>query len=237
MRDKLLLIGALFMLGPPAIAGDFYVGASIGVSMIDGTVDTANNPPDGISLNGRSFDSNETTKGITIGWNAKDWIAVELAYTDFGNAGQETPVLTVPTGPIEFNPPVSPPFIDPPPVVFFPSSIFGGSALAVEEWSLAARFRKALVSGLSANWSVGITRAQFDAEGSLSVAEVVTVNPLVVNRVEVPYASPEDETGYYFGFGFEWGFSDLFSADIGYRRHDTRVIDVETVTLRLIATF
>lgn len=240
-----VLIVAFLLVGPPAIAGNFYIGGSIGVSMIDDTVDAAITLPaelgvlpDEVSLNGRPFDSNETASGITIGWNANDWLAVELGYTDFGNTGQSLPTGFI--GPVPLVTPgipsigVLPNFGG---FASFPvSSNANAAALSVEEWSIGAKFRKTLISNLSANWSIGITRAQFDADGQLTINELVTLDPLVINRIDLPYASPESETGFNFGLGFTWRFSDRFSADIGYRRHDTRVIDVETVALQLIVT-
>lgn len=245
MHKQSGLIFAIFIVGPPAIADSFYIGGSIGVSMIDDTVDAAiTSPgqpgelPDEISINGRPFDSNETASGITIGWNANDWLAVELGYTDFGNTGQS--LTTGFFGPVPLVTPLEPPIEIPPNFggfVAFPISLnANAAALSVEEWSIAAKFSKTLISDLSANWSIGITRAQFDADGQLTINELVTLDPLVINRINLPYASPENETGFNFGLGFAWRFSDRFSADIAYRRHDTRVIDVETVTLQLIVT-
>jgi len=238
MQNQFRLIIAVLLVGPPAIADTFYFGANIGVSMIDDTANatltSSSAPgvlPDEISLDGRTFDSNETASGIFVGWNANDWLAVEFGYTDLGNTGQSLPIG----------------FFGPVPLVIPPAN-FGGliavpasfnanaSALGVEEWFIAAKFSKSLISGVAANWSVGITRAQFDADGQLTISEIVTLNPLVINRITRPYASPESETGFNFGFGVAWDFSDRFSADIGYRRHDTRVIDVESVMLQLIVT-
>lgn len=254
MYRQFVLAVAVLLAAPLAVAGNFYIGGSVGVSMIDGTVDTATPSligfgelPSEVSLNGRRFDSNETASGFTVGWNAKDWLSVELGYTDFGSTGQSLPSgLFGPVPPPSFFGPV--PIVTPtnPPLPIPPN--FGGiisvpvspnlfaAALSVEEWSIAAKFRKSLIADLSANWSIGITRAQFDAEGQLTVNEIVTLDPLVLNTRDLPYASPEDETGYNFGFGFEWRFSERFAADIAYRRHDTRVIDVETVILQLTVT-
>ena len=245
MYKQSALIVAFLLVGPPVIAGDFYIGGSIGVSMIDDTVDAANTLPvelgvfpEEFSLNGRAFDSNETASGITIGWNANDWLAVELAYTDFGNTGQSLPTGLFSQVPL-VTPAVSPIGIPPNFGGFVSVPIFSNTnaaALSVEEWSIGAKFRKTLISNLSANWSIGITRAQFDADGQLTINELVTLDPLVINRIGLPYASPKSETGFNFGLGFAWRFSDRYSADIGYRRHDTRVIDVETVALQLIVT-
>ena len=245
MHRHSALVASVLLFTLPAFAGDFYIGGSIGVSMIDDTVDTAatsfvtvGERPDEISLKGRPFDSNETASGITVGWNARDWLAVEFAFTDFGNTGQEIPTAFF--GPVATVTPAGPPVVIPPNFgeirPFAIISNVNAAALGVEEWSIAARFRKSLVSNLAANWSVGITRTQFEAEGQLTFSELVTLEPLVVNRFEVPYASPKSETGFNFGFGVEWRFGDRFFADIGYRRHDTRVLDIETVTLRLMVT-
>ena len=252
MYRQFALAAAILLVAPLAVAGSFYIGGSVGVSMIDDTVDTSvpslvsfGEFSNEIPLDGRSFDSNETASGFTIGWNAKDWFSVELGYTDFGNTGQSLPSGLLgpvpPTGffgPVPIVTPADPPIPIPPNfggVISFPASpnLFA-AALSVEEWSITAKFRKSLISDLSANWSIGVTRARFDAEGQLTVNEVVTLDPLVLNTIDLPYASPDDETGFNFGLGFEWRFSERFSADIGYRRHDTRVIDVETVILQLI---
>ena len=242
MHRQIAVATILVMTAPLAVAGDFYIGAGIGVSSFDDTVNASTPPPtalgefpDEASLNGRSFDSEETAWELAVGWNARDWISLELAYTDFGNTGQSLLVGFIDPAPTIV--PAAPPLPTPPSfggIAAFPttSNAFA-AALSVEEWSIAAKFRKPLIHDLSANWSIGVTRARFDAEGRLTVNEIVTFNPVVLNRVDLPYASPEDETGYRFGFGFEWRFNERFSADIGYRRHDTRVLDVETVNLQL----
>ena len=253
MYRQFALAVAGFLAAPLTLAGDFYIGGNIGVSMIDDTVDTATPSlaafgefPSEVSLNGRRFDSNETASGFTVGWNAKDWLSVELSYTDFGNTGQNLPSgLFGPLPPPSFFGPG--PIVTPDPLIPIPPNIGGivtvpvspnsfAAALSIEEWSIAAKFRKSLIADLSANWSIGITRAQFDAEGQLTLNEIVTLNPLVLNTRNLPYASPDDETGYNFGFGFEWRFSERFAADIGYRRHDTRALDIETVILQLTVT-
>ncbi|MCP4302609.1 MAG: hypothetical protein GY783_18655 [Gammaproteobacteria bacterium] len=245
MHNRSRLIIAILLVGPPASADTFYFGANIGVSIIDDTANAALSSssalgvlPDEISLDGRPYDSNETASGAFIGWNANDWLAVEFGYTDLGNTGQSLPIGFV--GPVPLAMPPALPTDIPPGgglVAAFPTSFnSNASALGVEEWFIAAKFSKSLISDLAANWSVGITHAQFDADGRLTINEIVTLNPLVINRMTRPYASPESEIGFNFGFGFAWDFNGRFSADIGYRRHDTRVIDVETVTLQLIIT-
>lgn len=237
------LIVAALLLAPVASAETFYIGASIGVSMVDDVVSTdftsVSQPgqlPGEISLNGSAFDTNEPAYGITLGWRAKNWLALELGYTDLGESRQTLRAPTFST----LTPIVDPITLPPGPgfsgFVAAPLS-FDGPAFSIEEWSLAARFSAPLVSGLSANWSVAVTQVQFDASGELIINEIVTLDPLVLNSINVPYASPDNEIGYRFGFGFAWKFNDLFSTDIGYQRHDTKVVDVESVSLRLILSF
>lgn len=239
-RQYGLVVSAL-LLSPIASAETFYISGSIGVSMVDdiasADLTSSSQPgelPEEISLNGSAFDSDEPAYGISVGWRAKDWLAVELGYTDLGESTQivRTPFFgtTVPAPDLIEIPPVGIGF---PNVIAAPLNI-EGPTLGIEEWSLAAKFSKSLVSGWSANWSVGITHVQFDAEGQFTINEIVTLDPLVLNSTSIPYASPDNEVGYKFGFGFAWSFNDRFSADIGYQRHDTQVVDVESVTLQLI---
>lgn len=245
MRRLIALTMATYFIGPLANAGDYYITGGVGVSKIDDTVDTTTPSlvvfgdfPNEVSLNGRPFDSDETASELAVGWKAREWLSVELGYTDFGNAGQSLPTGLF--GPVPVARPANPPLIPPAgfvgvaPVPIAPDLF--SAALSMEEWSLAAVFRKPLLSDLSANWSIGVTRAQFDAEGRLTVNEIVTLDPLVLNSIDLPYASPKSETGYRFGFGFDWRINERFSADVGYRRHDTRVITIETILLRLIVT-
>lgn len=110
-----------------------------------------------------------------------------------------------------------------------------GSALDIEAWSISARISKPLISKLSANWLVGITQSQIDAGGQLTINEIVSLNPLVLNRMDNPFALPESETGFNFGFGFAWDFGDRYFAEVGYRKYDTRVIELDTVTLQCLS--
>jgi len=241
MRHQFGLVVSMLLLGPAAIAETFYIGGSIGVSMIDDTVKTdatsffqPSTRPNEIPLNGRALDSNETAYGIFLGWRAKKWLAVEFGYTDLGKSEQS---LQLPAFVLVVPPPIPapiPPGVTPFPPVITAPLVADRPTLSIEEWSLTAKFSKPLISGFSANWSVGVTNAKFDAGGQLTVSEVVTLDPLVINSVSIPYVSPDSEIGYKFGFGFAWKFSGRFSADIGYLRHDLQVIDVDTVTLQLI---
>ena len=241
MHTQFGLVAAALLIGPVAIADSFYVAGSVGVSMIDDTAAADSRvssqpgvPPAEISLNGLAFESDETAYGVAIGWQARNWLAVELGYTNLGEAEwrSQFPVFSIFTP--TFAPVPLPPGVIPGGAVSATPLMPDGPTLGIEELSLAARFSASLTQALSANWSVGITHVQFDADGEFVFFELVTPGLLAFNPVEIPYASPDNEIGYNFGFGFEWAFNDRFSADIGYRRHDTQVIDVDTVTLRLI---
>lgn len=244
MHYRFGLVASALLLSPIATAETFYVGASIGVSMVDDIVSadltSSSQPgelPDEVSLSGSAFDADEPSYGITLGWRAKNWLAVELGYTDLGEStqtlrapffGTVTPVLNpadFPPGPVNFFGGFA--------VPFNPFNL-DGPTLSIEQWSLAARFSASLISDLSANWSIGITHNQFDAGGQLTITEIVTLDPLVFNSINIPYASPDNEIGYRLGFGFAWKFNNRFSADIGYQRHDTEVVDSESIALQLI---
>ena len=246
MHHRFGLIVSALLLGPVASAETFYIGASIGVSMVDDIVSadvtSVSQPgelPSEISLNGSAFDTDEPAYGITLGWRAKEWLALELGYADLGESRQTFRAINLgtfvpPLNPIPFPPGLGPGGLTG--IVAAPLN-FDGPSLGIEEWSLGARFSAPLVSDLSANWSIAITQVQFDASGELTINEIVTLDPLVLNSVSIPFASPDNEIGYKFGVGFAWKFNDRFSTDIGYQRHDTRVVDVETVALQLLLSF
>ena len=230
----------------PTYADNFYFGGNLGMSMTDDMANTDTLPlfapgpaPIEAPLYGRSYDTNETSWGLVAGWNMRDWFALELSYTDLGNAG-ENPFGVFPFGIIvPSTPPLGnpPPDVTPvPPVSFetvFPTSLI---ALETEEWSLNARFQKTLFSRLSANWAIGISRAEFEAKGNTRF--MTSFDPLTGQSVSfnIPIASPGSETGWNWGAGFGWDVNDWLSLDLGYRKHDTKVLDIETVSLRVMFT-
>ena len=243
------LIVATCLLAPAAFADSFYVAGRVGVATVDDVAKTdpvsfgpADEPPAAIPVGGRLFDSSDTAAGLTVGWKAREWLAIELGYTDLGKAEQKRsapfvgPALISPD-PIIVPSPL-PPVIRPGPIGGVIAAPFapGVATLRVEEWSLAARFSARLVSSLSANWSVGVSRAEFESGGQLTLQRIVSTDPLAIESTELSFVSPGSETGFTLGLGFAWSFNERFSADLGYKRHYTQVLDVESVTLQLVLT-
>ena len=239
-----LLVIALFPI-VPAFADGYYVAADLGMASYSDKIrdraaqGSSGIPPAEFSLDRQPFESDETAWGISAGWQLRDWLALELGYADLGNAGQEPfPSLSF----FAPNPPVivpNPPVIPPGPIAgFVPGPVLPvGAALDVEEWSLAARFSKPLVDKLSANWLIGLSRTDYSAEGSFTFNDVVSLNPLVFNPVEIPFASPDAETGLLWGLGFGWQTSASTSLELNYRQHKTDVIDIDTTSLRFLFAF
>jgi len=98
------------------------------------------------------------------------------------------------------------------------------ATLSADEWVLAARFRYPLTDRFIALWFAGVSRTTFDVEGV-----VVAIGP--TGSVEIPLATPDDETGIVWGAGFGWQFNEHFGVGIDYRQHRIEVTDVETVNL------
>lgn len=241
MRTRLLAFFSIFLWAMPVMADTFYVGASIGASRIDDVVDTSptnfsgQGLPSKLSLDGARLDSNETAAGAFVGWNVNDWLSLELSYTDLGEAAPRRPDAFVTPIPIAIPTPTG---LFPSPPGFFtrptiPFTIGGSAAMGVEEWSVSAKFTKALAPRLSANWFVGLTHADFEALGQFTINEIVSFVPLETRPVSIPFSSPGSEAGYVYGFGFSWELNNRLSTDIGYRKHDTQAVQVETVSLRL----
>lgn len=194
-----------------AQAESFYVGGSLGASRFDGTADTDRREsggtiPSEISLDGLPFESTETAWAVYGGRQVKAWLAIELGFADLGNSGRE--FLVSSSG---------------------DSVIFrNAAALNIQEWYLGTRFSTPLSQRISADWLVGVTRAQFDAEGSLPL--LIGLSP-DVQIEEIPHASPDEETGLVWGFGFNWKLHERVVLGIDYRQHNTQVLDVDTLSL------
>ncbi len=220
MRFLSMLITISLLSGNLAAKENFYISVNLGVSMIDDsahadpiqTTDPGTLPAE-ISINGLSFDSNETTWGALVGWRATDWLALELGYADLGNVGDD--FLTG-------------------------FAAFGGSgvvitnavALNIDEWYFGTKFRLPLSSKFSANWFAGISRAEFEAQGQLVFFRVLPGGPpFAFEPVVTKFASPDQETGLIWGFGFAWKVNKRLSLDLGYRQHNTQVINVDTISL------
>ena len=198
----------------------FYIGARLGMSQYDGAADASPTsgvraaPSSEISINGLPFESDETAWGMYGGWKIKDWLAVELGYNDLGNTGRETLVS------------------------FGGLAAFTtrGVAVDVEELYLASRFSLSLAAKWNANWTVGLTQTAFDTEGTLPFLFIPFPGSPISGQ-PISYASPDDETGFIWGFGFGWTISDRWGLDIGYRQHDTQVFDVDTFAVSVLLSF
>lgn len=210
---KITAILVLTLIFAAAGAETLYVGGSLGASRFDGTAE-ADQPdfvgqiPEALSIDGLPFESTETAWSVYGGWQIRRWIALELGFSDLGNSGQESII-----------------------------AIFGGDSgvalvssrsLGIEEWHLGTRFSAPLSWNISADWVVGLTRAQFDVKGGVPL--LLGFSP--VTEIEsVPFTSPGDETGLSWGFGFKWKLHERARIGIEYRQHNTRVLDVDTLSL------
>ena len=223
MNRTLFAVAAL-CLSHAAVAGDFYVEAAAGISSYDDVADTDFSGEPGVDrpLSGVAFDSNETTWGLNVGWQAKSWLAIEFGYQDLGNSGSfdpSAPAYGVAEGTAEI--PVS-----------LPDSVFVQNAsIATEQWRLGAKFTVPLGDDFSAHWYTGVARSNFEASGT-STSFIYDPGP-PASFTNLPYSTPGSETGFSLGAGLGWKVNDRFELDLSYRRHQTGVIDVDAITLGL----
>jgi hypothetical protein len=61
------------------------------------------------------------------------------------------------------------------------------------------------------------------------------VDPAFTRAMEIPFADPKDETGYRWGFGFDWQFVRHLSAGLEFSRENVQVLTLDTYRLRLTA--
>jgi opacity protein-like surface antigen len=226
----------------PALAEGFYVAAEVGVVATDDIIHS--DPvtscgtgciPSEASLDGLRLDSQETAWGISAGWNVREWLSVELAFTELGEPGvtlqPELISLFLPAWGVV-------PVLDPDTIlgevgVVFAPADFGWAALGVQEFSVNAMFRHRLGDRFSAWWLLGVSRGSFDAQGYVSMI-VPTGTPGTVEFRDIPFQSPDAEMGYRWGFGAAYLLNERFSLEVGYRRHELEVVDTESLSLRIL---
>lgn len=207
-----------------SVAGEFYLGANIGsadytgvaTSQPLGTLDF-NNLPATLPITGRQFDSSDVSWSAYAGWAATDWLSIEAGYNDLGQGNS-----------LHF-------FV---PVLSNGGTLaVGGGAtdttvtLSVQEWFLGPKFSWAFSDRIRANAFAAVSSASFEASGSWVLARD-TNQPFVF--ANVPVESPGNEIGFIWGLGLQWNFTDRFALDLAYRRHDTKVLEIDTLTLGIL---
>ena len=223
-----LLTGLLISIAagaPHAAELPFYASVGVSLSQTNGLAETdapalsffVGNPgasprfPTEVPLNGLAFDDDDTGWSAAIGYQFTEFFAVELGYQDLGAFQARAPVLnTGRTLPI--------------PV-----------AIDVSGVSLGSKFGFPLTERLWATWHLNVIRAGFEASGETAIGFFPGPIPGPPPDVAfVPYADPDDETGYGFGFGVSWAFNKHFEAELAYSRQDLQVLEFDSFGLRLI---
>jgi hypothetical protein len=99
-----------------------------------------------------------------------------------------------------------------------------------------------LLSRLSVSASAGISRAKFDADGTMRVLVLIPGNgplapPIGIAPATLPLVTPDDETGGYWRAGLDWRFSDSLDAGLSYGKRDVQVFQIKSTALSLRYSF
>lgn len=135
---------------------------------------------------------------------------------------------------------------------------FGGSdpaKLGIRELSLGANLRYPVTDRFAFTAGAGISRAQFDVDGSVLVLIFGPPSTFPIRPVEPPFgilppgivlpggvetrplATPKDETGGYWKVGLNWRFSNTIEAGLSYGKSEVQVVPVESLRLSLSYAF
>jgi hypothetical protein len=200
--------------------GSFYAGVGVGYSSVDDRAQTEiaisgiGGTIDSIQLNGFPFDDDAVAWSAFIGYAATPYIGVEAGYWDHGTFERDSALIG----------PISP-------------------QLSIQEWYFGSTFRYPLpfFNRLALTGSVGVSRAQFDVDGSAQVL-VITPGPPFFPPAPpttrtLPFAAPDDETGGYWRAGVSFRITDSIEAGLSYGKRYLDVLQVESAALSVSYAF
>lgn len=245
MTLRVLVFFMSLVAGTSGMAERLPVYASIGglYSESDTTLSTDRPAPGSIEhseipLDGLPIDDDDTGWSASLGYQITSWFALEIGYMDLGTVEPEGFPFLLGREPIGIASPIPP-----------------GPALESTAFTLAGQFQYPLTQRLHATWHLGIADAEFEAKGA-RLAPVLTPappffgidpgtpffpggpgvpgGPIFVDADAVPYADPDGEIGYFFGFGLSWELSPHFDIEASYSRRDLDVLEYDSFGVRLI---
>ncbi len=208
-----------------------YLVGGLGYSSSDGIVaidrQSVDLSPSATGFSGASLpiDDSDFSWHALAGYRLNDYFGLEAGFFDLGSFRAKPNALFA-----------------------FPNE----AEIGVRQIYIGARFRAPVYKKLYAAWTIGATRASFDARGNLLVEQIVLSNPpplpppifitpgepTVVGPVRpapvINFVDPDDEYGFLLGFGFELPVTNKISLGLDYRRHDARIQTIETIDLSLI---
>jgi len=197
----------------------FYIGASFGNADVNGVAKTSQgiefSTPIGLGtigiasagLNGVPFDDNDLAFGGMVGYRINSLVSLQLSAARLGEFTDAARI-----------------------------GVSQGASLKIDEYAFSAKLHHSLTQSISANWWLGLSHNNFSAGGNASIVTGLIGGGGLIT-VSAPYSDPGSEIGYLFGFGFDWAISPIFSLDLNYKKHDTRVIIVDTLEVGLLYSF
>lgn len=233
----------LFAISPegPLRAEGFPVYVAVGgsVTQTEGFADTDNRvqgaSPSELPLGGLPFDDESSGWSVDVGYRFADFFAVEIGYRKVGSFETPPPVFGFSAAPPAIPSPPGPGFIGPLPVtgVFRAVALPPAAEIEADSFNIATRFGVPLSDRFRALWHLGLARSEFEAGGSTSFLSY-EADTGSFTSVSVPYRDPDDETGYFFGFGIGWRLNDHFDTELSYSRQDLRVLEFDSIVLRFV---
>jgi hypothetical protein len=191
----------------------FFAGVGAGYATSDGRASTDVDPPTfpqtSLPIDGMPLGGEDVAWRVFAGWAPSEHWSLELGYADLGRFRSDRLLV----GGLGF--------------VMDSGQRVGLSSTA---WSLGASFRRPVAERWYGSLGAAVLRAEFEADGRLTFPGVPfsTVPP-----VSLPFATPDDETGWAWNFAVGRQFSSRWSAELAYRQYELQVIEVETVSLEL----
>lgn len=114
--------------------------------------------------------------------------------------------------------------------------LLDSSSFQISELSISAKLRFPVSRSVSLTGRLGASRNFFDTSGQAAGALSFADGGFIF-RATKPVSTPSDETGYLWGVGAEWRVTEGIGIGVNFVRHETGIIDVDTIDVSVLLFF
>ena len=210
---KIALAAVLAMGATAANAGPFYVDAHLGQATLN----------EDISISGITFDKDDTTYSLNLGYKISDTISIEGGYTDLGEASISNATAVSGSGTLNGR-------------ALTLTNLVGKLAADAKGYTLGMAMDFPINDKVNVVGRAGFFMWESDATASITSGSF-TYNGTTYNTGSSWALGSRDGSDLYVGIGASYKFSDAVRAGVNFTRYTLDDTEVDTWTANLRYNF